>query len=357
MSKLRILCAGSEGFVGQHVVNKLLTLGHEVTGVDCLDEQVHKDNPHNQGPCYNDFRGVKAGMFTFLRNKAGNLIPKEGLECDAVIHLGAKVGVGQSMYQIADYVEMNTMDTAKLLQAHSKCPPKRLIVASSMSIYGEGPRKPNYSNGLVDPSFDSAPCFESWGPNLSSIYALTKYDQEQLCLIWGKAYDVPTVALRFFNIYGPGQSLNNPYTGVLAIFASRLLNDKMPVIYEDGNQTRDFIHVDDVANAVVHAATGDMPSGAYNVGTGVATSIISVAKQMAVNLEKHRNLVITREHRKGDIRHCFADISKIKATGWAPKIPFAEGLMEYCAWLQTQPKPEDKFEQAHHELVEKGLTK
>lgn len=350
---MRILVTGSEGFVGQHVVNKLLTLGHEVTGVDCYDDQVHGSPPY------------PSRAYRVEPIMVRSIEPWNERDIDVVIHLAARVGVGQSMHQIARYVGQNTTDTAWMLGRFSAHKPKRLIVASSMSIYGEGPRHydytaPNPPDASQAEMFEMgipAPCHEDKPPDLRSIYALTKYDQEQLCLIWGKAYDVPTVALRFFNIYGPGQSLNNPYTGVLAIFASRLLNDKMPVIYEDGNQTRDFIHVDDVANAVVHAATGDMPSGAYNVGTGVATSIISVAKQMAVNLEKHRNLVITREHRKGDIRHCFADISKIKATGWAPKIPFAEGLMEYCAWLQTQPKPEDKFEQAHHELVEKGLTK
>lgn len=335
MSKLRILCTGSEGFLGQHVVNKLLTLGHEVIGLDHLDPQVHGTN-YTMGKRPYELIPLSAGSLTTTRMHP----------IGTVIHLGAKVGVGQSMHRIVEYVMDNTCDTAHLLQNLTTHRPKRLIVASSMSIYGEG----LMGRGMR----------EDDSPDLRSIYALTKYDQEQLCLIWGKAYDVPTVALRFFNIYGPGQSLNNPYTGVLAIFASRLLNDKPPVIYEDGQQTRDFIHVDDVANAVVHAATGDMPSGAYNVGTGVATTIKSMAIDMGFNLQKNGVVkcpYYTGEHRKGDIRHCFADIGKIMQAGWCPQIPFAEGLMEYCAWLLTQPKPEDKFEQAHQELVEKGLTK
>lgn len=340
---MRILVSGSAGFIATHVVNKLLTLGHEVIGIDHLDDQVHG-------------RTVPKTNCELVALSAGVLSLESVWPFDVMIHLGAKVGVGQSMHKIVDYVGDNSYDTALLLQNLTTHKPKRLIVASSMSIYGEGPR--NFSPYLK--SFEpgvSAPCAEDKPPDLRSIYALTKYDQEQLCLIWGKAYEVPTVALRFFNTYGPGQSLNNPYTGVLAIFASRLLNDKPPVIYEDGRQTRDFIHVDDVANAVVHAATTDMPSGAYNVGTGVATTIQDVALTMADYLHKDIEPHVTHGHRKGDIRHCFADITKLRNQGWSPKIPFAEGLMEYCAWLLTQPKPEDKFDQAHGELVAHGLTK
>lgn len=346
---MKILCSGSEGFIGQHVVNNLLTLEHEVVGIDHFDTQVH-DRHHVIGHKNYEVIPLSAGALTLDR-----LWP-----FDTVIHLGAKVGVGQSMHQIVEYCKDNSYDTAHLLQNLTTHRPKRLIVASSMSIYGEGATEPKMVDVEAMNMFTPIPTPETKPPDLRSIYALTKYDQEQLCLIWGKAYDVPTVALRFFNVFGPGQSLNNPYTGVLAIFASRLLNDKPPVIYEDGQQTRDFIHVDDVANAVVHAATTDMPSGAYNVGTGVATSIRDVARRMISLLRPDTcpdSITVTGEHRKGDIRHCFADIGKIMQTGWCPQIPFAEGLMEYCAWLQTQPKPEDKFDQAHNELVTHGLTK
>jgi dTDP-L-rhamnose 4-epimerase len=273
-------------------------------------------------------------------------------EHDVVIHLGARVGVGQSMYEISHYARQNTSDTAEMLQQLSRRPPKRLVVASSMSIYGEGARV-IYEDGGTTP----IPTPETRPPDLRSIYALTKYDQEQLCLIWGRAYNVPTVALRFFNTYGPGQSLSNPYTGVMAIFASRLLNSKPPIIYEDGEQSRDFIHVDDVANAVVHAALNDLPSGPYNVGTGAPRTIKDVAVTMAEFLGKDIQPVITGKQREGDIRHCFADVSKIRSTGWKHQVGFINGLDEYCQWLLAQPKPVDKVEQAHSELEAHGLVK
>lgn len=334
---MKFCVIGGAGFIGTHVVHKLWTLGHEVLVVDCLDPQVH-GNSKPDGSIYVQTAGNCRGAASDL---------------DAVIHLGARVGVGQSMYEIERYVLQNTMDTARFLQNLSANPPKRLVVASSMSIYGEGASLEDFETGELL----ACPTPEHFPPDLRSIYALTKYDQEQLCLIWGKAYDVPTVALRFFNTYGPGQSLTNPYTGVMAIFATRLLNNKPPIIYEDGLQSRDFIHVDDVANAVVHAALNDIPSGAYNVGTGVATTIEDVVMKMAWHLKKGIQPVITRQRRKGDIRHCFADIRKILNTGWYPKVTFDNGLKEYCEWLLKQPIPEDKFDQAQQELVEKGLTK
>lgn len=349
---MRIVCTGSEGFIGQHVISKLLALGHEVIGVDHLDPQVHKDGFTKERPYA--FEPISVSKFDWDA--------VEGV--DVVLHLAAKVGVGQSMYQIDRYVDDNVNDTAIMLKWLADNPPKRLIVASSMSIYGEGPRHYDYTSGKPQTSEEMfemglpAPCHEDCPPDLRSIYALTKYDQEQLCLIWGKAYNVPTVALRFFNTYGPGQSLTNPYTGVMAIFATRLLNDKPPIIYEDGQQSRDFIHVDDVAWAVVNAAIHDIPSGAYNVGTGFATTIMDLAVMLANRLGKFEiQPIITGQHRKGDIRHCFADLSKIEATGWWPKIKLEQGLREYCEWLLTQPIPTDTFDQAHAELLEKGLTK
>src|SRR3990167_4543456 len=246
--KLKVVVTGSEGFIAQHVIRKLRALGHEVIGIDSLEFQVHQVEAYKYKQ--------KSEACRFLHGFSGSWSHVYE-SSDAVIHLGAAVGVGQSMYQPAEYVEKNSHDTARMLE-EIKGKTKRLVVASSMSIYGEGP------SNIGKP----IPTHELWGPNLNNVYALTKYDQEQLCLIMGRAYGVPTTALRFFNVYGPGQSLNNPYTGVLAIFASRLLNDKPPVIYEDGHQSRDFIHVDDIANAVAQAATTDMP-GTYNVGTGV----------------------------------------------------------------------------------------
>lgn len=351
MSRLHILVTGAAGFIGQHVTGKLLNLGHTVTTWDSMEEQVH--------------------------GKGWEKWPRTGdmslpdIPFDVVVHLAAKVGVGQSMYEPVDYVACNSLDTAKLLHNLTRVKPGRLVVASSMSVYGEGPLQDD-SWGKTEP----APVSERKPVDLRSIYALTKYDQEQLALIWGQANKVPTVALRFFNTYGPGQSLNNPYTGVLAIFASRLLNGQAPVIYEDGQQTRDFVHVDDVANAVVHAAVGRqswqdvdaevyasddgdrvVPSGTYNVGTGIPRTIESVARLMAEKLGADLPPVITGTKRAGDIRHCYADITKLRATGWSPQVTFEDGLTSYVEWLKGQAKPEDNFNKAATELEAAGLVK
>jgi dTDP-L-rhamnose 4-epimerase len=347
----KILVTGGFGFIGSVVCRKLASsFGHKVAPFDSFEEQVHG---------------------------AGHCLPRSGdyigypKDADVVIHLAAKVGVGQSMTDPVDYVACNSLDTAKFLHKLRENPPKRLVVASSMSVYGEGAYVCSSTKEALDPNFlgaikwggfdyentDPAPTSERKPPDLRSIYALTKYDQEQLCLIWGQAYNVPTVALRFFNVYGPGQALQNPYTGALAIFATRILNGKAPVIYEDGQQTRDFIHVEDIADAVVHAALNDVPHGTYNVGTGIPRTIESVARMLAEKLGADLPPVITGQKRAGDIRHCYADISKIKATGWSPKIDFEDGITGYCEWLKQQPLPEDRFDCAAKELEVAGLVK
>jgi dTDP-L-rhamnose 4-epimerase len=320
---MNIILTGNRGFIGSQVELLLNAGGHQITGIDSLEPQVHSP--------------------LFLRRlRAGEHLPLD--QHETVIHLAAMVGVGQSMYEPANYVECNSLDTALFLQNLTRHKPKRLVVASSMSIYGEG----CIHRGA----------HEGWMPDLRSIYALTKFDQEQLCLIWGEANDVEVVALRFFNTYGPGQSLNNPYTGVMAIFGSRLLNGKAPVIYEDGEQTRDFIHVSDVAAAVVHCATQEiMRSGVYNVGTGIPTSIRRVATMMAEELGVPIEPVITNKKRAGDIRHCYADIDRLLHTGWTPKVKLDDGLRSYCEWLRTQRIPVDKFEVAASELEQCGLVK
>jgi dTDP-L-rhamnose 4-epimerase len=324
----KILVTGDRGFIGQHVVKKLRALGHTVIGVDCLDSQVHPPMEGDNECAYKIYNEP---------------VSFHGFEDDpdVVIHLAARVGVGQSMYEIDQYTKQNSYETAQMLQAMYGFPIKRLVVASSMSVYGEGGLEPVREDRPVD---------------LRSIYALTKYDQEQMCLIWGKAYKVPTVALRFFNTYGPGQSLNNPYTGVMAIFASRLLNGNPPVIYGDGSQSRDFIHVDDVANAVVHAATKEIDSGIYNVGTGDRTTINEIAEVLSCQLVGGDIVPIHAAERSGDIQHCVAETFKLYKAGWKSQIALRSGMKSYCDWLCDQPKPIDRFEQAHKELVVHGLT-
>jgi len=325
---MKITVTGSEGFVGQHVIPKLMAADHDIIGIDSLIPQVHGETD-----------GFHEREYEFMPHEAGLIYGHP----DIVIHLAAKVGVGQSMYQPFDYVRSNSTDTALMLEALTDRKPKKLIVASSMSIYGEG--------------YQDCGVRENHPPDLRSIYALTKYDQEQLCLIWGRTHNVPVIALRFFNIYGPGQALTNPYTGVMAIFATRLLNGNQPVIYGDGQQSRDFIHVDDIARAVVHAVDTDMESGAYNVGTRVPTTILEAANTLAAHLNPDIVPNVTYQLRPGDIRHCYADNSKIRKTGWEPQVMFLDGMKEYCDWLKTQPVPEDKFDKAAAELEEHGLVK
>lgn len=282
------------------------------------------------------------------------------------------------MYRIKEYIEVNDIGTAVLLEALAKHPVEKLIVASSMSIYGEGLYKTNkgkpaacvernierLKNGHWDAHDEKGnplipcPTPETKIPSLASVYALSKYDQERMCLVAGKAYQIPTVALRFFNVYGTRQALSNPYTGVLAIFASRLLNDNPPMIFEDGLQLRDFVNVKDVAQACRLAL--ETPEAAYevfNIGSGCAYTIREIAERMARAMGKdHIAPDISGHYRLGDIRHCFADISKTKKIlHYKPGIKFENGLAELVQWLEYQTA-DDKVMQAKEELLARGLA-
>lgn len=368
--KGRILITGGAGFIGSHLTDELINQEYEVHILDNLDEQVH---------------GPDAEIPDYLHSEAhfikGDVCNKEDVEkalkdIDAVFHLAGKVGVGQSMYEIKKYTEVNNVGTTVLLEELIKNPVKKLLVASSMSIYGEGLYEnkqqehemhakrslEDLKNGqweLYDHGnqLKPVPTPEYKDPELSSIYALSKYDQEKLCLITGKAYKIPTVALRFFNVYGTRQALSNPYTGVLAIFASRFLNGNPPLIFEDGKQKRDFIHVKDVARACVSALdTSAADDEVFNVGSGNAYSINEIAATLAEVLGTDLKAKITRKYRVGDIRHCFADISKIKEKlNFTPKIDLKEGLTELEEWLKEQ-RPEDNVDKAGTELESRGLT-
>ncbi|MDQ6678657.1 MAG: NAD-dependent epimerase/dehydratase family protein, partial [Acidobacteriota bacterium] len=296
---------------------------------------------------------------------------------DSVYHFVAAVGVGQSMYQIADYTSVNNLGTATLLQVLIDRPVQRLIVASSMSIYGEGLYRA--SDGTVRPAADRTvgqlkagdweirdeagnpltplPTPETKTPCLSSVYALSKYDQERLCLMVGRTYKIPAVALRFFNVYGPNQALSNPYTGVLSNFASRLLNGHPPVIFEDGNQMRDLISVRDVARACRLAL--EIPEAAgqvFNVGTGKPYTIRDVAERMARVLGKESIAPeIKGKYRAGDIRHCFADISLAsRVLNFEPSISLEDGIEDLAGWLDGQVAV-DRGGEARAELSARGL--
>ncbi len=286
---------------------------------------------------------------------------------DAVVHLAARVGVGQSMYEMAEYTSANSLGTAVLLEALAEKPVRKLVVASSMSIYGEGlyrggdpgerTREQLERHEWDFPGLEPLPTPETKRPALSSIYALTKYDQERACLVAGAAYGIPTVALRLFNVYGPGQALSNPYTGVLAIFAARLLNDRAPRIFEDGEQRRDFVSVHDIARAFVLAVERDGADGlAVNIGSGESITVKALGELLARTLGKQIAPEVTGEFRVGDIRHCFADVSLAReALGFEPEVPLEAGIAELAEWLAGQTAV-DRVDEATAELARRGLT-
>jgi dTDP-L-rhamnose 4-epimerase len=368
----RILITGGAGFIGSHLARQLLREGHEVRALDRLDPQVH---PERRRPDYlDDEVELIEGD---VRDPAA---VEEALEdVDAVVHLAARVGVGQSMYEIADYCSVNTVGTGVLLEALMDDPVRRLVVASSMSIYGEGLARTAGGGEVaeaverdrgqlergewepVSPAGEALaprPTPESKKPCLSSIYALNKYDQERMCLLFGSSYEVPTTALRFFNVYGPDQALSNPYTGVLAIFGGRLLNGKAPLIFEDGEQRRDFVSVHDVARACALALERDEAAGlAVNVGSGESVTVREIAERLArVTSREEVDPQVTGRYRVGDIRHCFADISLAREVlGYQPQVRLDDGMAELAEWLEDQTA-EDRVESAHGELVARGLA-
>ena len=314
---MNILLTGSAGFIGSHVLDLLVAHGHRVTTLDALDERVH-------GPTY-------AGDFYPKRvRRAGEVGYVDILGVDAVIHLAAQVGVADSMADPMRYLDGNTRDTMALLQTigsvHSHDGgPTKLIVASSMSVYGD-PQLP-VGEGVT----------EDHVINPASVYGLSKYDQERLFLMFGDLWGLSTVALRFFNVYGPRQALSNPYTGVLANFANQLLHGEPPTVYEDGQQTRDFVYVEDVAAAVVKAL--DMPSDVYNVCTGVPTTIQGIAETLAAALGVPIAPDITGDVRPGDIRHCIGDPTRARDEGLVCPTSFTDGMERYAQWLMHQPSP------------------
>ena len=367
----QVLITGGAGFIGSHLAVELLRHGYRVRVLDSLIPQVH--GPGHRRPAYLDPE---------VELQVGDVRDPIALRqalmgVDIVYHFAARVGVGQSMYEMAEYMSVNTQGTAVLLEQLVQRPVERVIVASSMSIYGEGLYQT--ASGEIKPAVDrtltqlragdwevksaegepltpiATPEWKT--PSLSSVYALSKYDQEQMCMVVGRAYGIPTVVMRFFNAYGPNQALSNPYTGVLAIFASRLLNGNAPLVNEDGLQHRDFVSVYDVARACRLAQ--EKPEAAYqtfNVGGGKIYTVLEVAKKVTQALGKDRlKPEITGKYRAGDIRHCFADISHArKVLGFEPKVSLKKGLVDLAEWLSTQ-SASDRVMESRNELAQRGL--
>jgi dTDP-L-rhamnose 4-epimerase len=367
-----ILITGGAGFIGSHLSDELLKYGYQVRALDNLHPQVH--GPEARRPAYLDPE---------VELLVGDVRDPDAVQralkgVDAVFHLAASVGVGQSMYQISSYTSANCLGTATLLQALTEQPVERLIVASSMSIYGEGlyrgsngKKQNGAGRSLKDlqagvwevldqegAALIPYPTPETKTPALSSVYALTKYCQEQMCLQVGQAYQIPTVAMRFFNVFGIRQALSNPYTGVLAIFASRCLNGQPPLIYEDGRQQRDFIHVYDIAQACRLALTEpNAINRTFNIGSGRQCTVQEIALHVCRALGREDlEPEITGKYRVGDIRHCFADINSARTyLNFEPRVDLDQGLAELAQWLDGE-RAIDRLAQANQELAARGLT-
>jgi dTDP-L-rhamnose 4-epimerase len=371
------LVTGGAGFIGSHLVDALVNRGDRVRVLDSLDPQVHGDD--GRPALIADH--IDAGRVEFIRGDVGDrhVVGAVLDGVDQVLHQAAAVGVGQSMYRIADYVRANTLGGAVLLEGvvARRDRIRRVVVASSMSIYGEGRyRCPDHGDiapplrtadrlavgdyevhcPVCDLNVEARPTPESKALQPTSVYAVTKRDHEELFLSVGAAYGIPTVALRYFNVYGPRQSLDNPYTGVAAIFACRLLNERPPLIFEDGLQSRDFVHVNDIVAANLAALGSDAAVGsAYNVGTGRSLSLQGMVDALRSRLGGPPPRYAGR-FRQGDIRHCFADTARARdELGFEARVRFEDGIDDLAAWAREQ-RPEDRVDLAAGELEDAGLT-
>ena len=366
-----VLITGGAGFIGAHVSRELLEHGYRVRALDSLVPQVHGAECVRPAYLPADVELIRGDV----RNPTDLSRALKG--AGVAIHLAALVGVGQSMYQIADYTSVNNAGTANLLEALNAHPVESLIVASSMSIYGEGLYRDHA--GRIRTAQDRTlnqlkmgdwevrdengeqlipiPTPEDKPPALASVYALSKFDQENLCLMIGRVRGIRATALRFFNAYGPFQALSNPYTGVLSNFASRVLNGKPPLIFEDGLQKRDFVSVYDVARSCRLAIETPAAAGkAFNISSGQAMTVREVASRTVRAIGRHDiEPEITGKYRAGDIRHCFADISLARhVLGWEPRVELEKGLEDLAAWLEGQTAV-DRGVEARMELASRGL--
>ena len=372
---MKILITGGAGFIGSHLADRLLSEGHEVRALDNLDPQVHGGG---ERPGYLD-PAVELQVGDVRDHEAvGRAL--DGV--DAVYHFAAAVGVGQSMYEIERYTSVNSIGAAVVLEEvlQRKDSIRKLVVASSMSIYGEGQyRNPRTGESGIAPGLrpesqlaakqwevlgldgeplEPEPTAETKPLHPTSVYAVNKRDHEELFLSVGAAYGIPTVALRFFNVYGERQALSNPYTGVAAIFSSRLMNDREPLVFEDGRQTRDFTDVRDLVRGCSLALSTDAADGqTFNLGTGRATSVVDVARTIATGLGKQIEPEIVEQYRAGDIRHCYADTRLAEELlGFKAEIAFEDGMRDLLAWLEGQ-EAVDAVDSAREALVARGLAR
>lgn len=376
---MKILITGGAGFIGSKLSLELTKKGHEVTVLDNLSSQIHGEDPTEDSPLYRSI----LNKINFIK---GDITNREDWENaiegqDIIVHLAAETGTGQSMYQIEKYTEVNVSGTAKMLDilVNKTHHVKKVIIASSRAIYGEGkylhpklglvypkPRKVEemkngdfdvkYSDGQV---LEALPTDEESKIHPTSIYGITKHNQEQMVMTTCAAIGIEPVSLRFQNVYGEGQSLLNPYTGILSIFSSQILNGNNINVFEDGKESRDFVHVDDAVEATIKCIENDEANGEiFNVGTGVSTAVTAVAENLRKFYNKDFDINVSGQFRLGDIRHNFADISKIKSKlNFQPKISFEEGMSRFTTWVLQQNIQDIKFKESLEEMKVKGLLK
>lgn len=377
----KILITGGAGFIGSNIALKLAEMGHEVTVLDNLSPQIHGDDPETTSPLYASIKG-KVKFINGSVTERSDL--RKGIEgVDIILHLAAATGTGQSMYDIFDYVNVNIGGTALLLDilANESHSVKRVVVAESRAIYGEGRYWSDELNSYVYPeerpestmaSGDFEVKYDGCRSPLKlvattedsklhpgSVYGITKQVQGQLVHLVCKSLGIESVSFRYQNVYGPGQSLSNPYTGILSIFSTRIKNGNGLNIFEDGKETRDFVYIDDVADATISGLfTPGISGEAFNIGTGVATDVLTVARTLIKHYGIEVPINISGNYRIGDIRHNFADISKAaELLGFEPKWSFDKGIAQFCKWVDDQPVQKDGYDSSIEEMKQKGLYK
>jgi dTDP-L-rhamnose 4-epimerase len=377
--KKHILITGGAGFIGSRLANFLTVSGHKVRVLDNLSTQIHGLVPESSSLLLSLHDDVE-----FIRGSVtnGNDLMKALQHIDTVIHLVAETGTGQSMYAIQHYSDVNVGGTALLLDliANNQFPVKKIVVASSRAVYGEGKYLCN-QHGFVYPLSRSAvdmgkgdfnvhcpkcgvpveylPTDEDTPVKPSSVYGLTKLTQEQMVLTVGKALGISAIAFRYQNVYGPGQSLSNPYTGILSIFSNRIRNRSDINIFEDGKESRDFVYIDDVVSVTALAVDYKEPIvDVFNVGTGVPTDVLTIAHELQKLLGITVPTTISGQFRIGDIRHNYADLTKVKKVlGFGPTASIESGLFNFVDWVKTKEVQIDRYEQSLQELQSKGLLK
>lgn len=374
-----ILITGGAGFIGSNLALKLIEKGHKVTILDNMSKQIHGED-YEKSQLYKNIKGKVEFILGTVESEEDWRKALKNIE--VVVHLAAETGTGQSMYEINRYIDINIKGTSKLLDilTNEKHDVKKIVIASSRAIYGEG----EYIcpvHGIVYPeereerymsigdfnvkcphcniTVELKPTTEETKKHPSSVYGFTKQAQEEMCMIIGKSLKIPVVAYRYQNVYGPGQSLKNPYTGILSIFSTRIKNGNEINIFEDGQESRDFVYIDDVVNATILGIEKDEANyQTFNVGTGIAVTVQEVAETLIEKYNSDIKIKISGNYRLGDIRHNYADLTKIKTLlNFEPRVDFNAGISKFVDWVEIQNIEEDNYEKSIEEMKKKGLYK